>query len=293
MPEQLWTSEAEAGGRAALVMTGISHQVASAKEGPELSGKVGQRSSSAELPHPPPSMGVSNSMNLRNILRTGSFPALCLKHHHRWAGPWIIWPEGVITHIATANPIVQSFRETLAWSLEARGSQSSLKALSSLLCPGSLCVLQGSMLSTFRLFLYLLNSWIQQVSHGLYSMPATVQGLEVGKMNKTCPCTVFWEISVGTLICRSWKYCWQFLFLSLTYSQSNMWQNVRTWKYLMTECVHAKSLSHVQLLVTPWIVACQAPLSMGILHARILEWVAMPSFRESSQPRDWTQVLYH
>lgn len=83
MPEQLWTSEAEAGGRAALVMTGISHQVASAKEGPELSGKVGQRSSSAELPHPPPSMGVSNSMNLRDILRTGSFPALCLKHHHR------------------------------------------------------------------------------------------------------------------------------------------------------------------------------------------------------------------
>ena len=28
----------------------------------------------------------------------------------------------------------------------------------------------------------------------------------------------------------------------------------------------------------------------GILRARILEWVAMPSFRRSSQPRDWTQV---
>ena len=26
--------------------------------------------------------------------------------------------------------------------------------------------------------------------------------------------------------------------------------------------------------------------SMGILQARILEWVAMPSSRESSQPRD-------
>ena len=30
----------------------------------------------------------------------------------------------------------------------------------------------------------------------------------------------------------------------------------------------------------------QAPLSMGILQARILSWVAMPSSRESSQPRD-------
>ena len=31
-------------------------------------------------------------------------------------------------------------------------------------------------------------------------------------------------------------------------------------------------------------MACQAPLSMGILEARILEWVAMPSSRGSSQP---------
>ena len=30
----------------------------------------------------------------------------------------------------------------------------------------------------------------------------------------------------------------------------------------------------------------------GILQARILEWVAMPSSRGSSQPRDWTRVSY-
>ena len=42
--------------------------------------------------------------------------------------------------------------------------------------------------------------------------------------------------------------------------------------------------------MTPWTVTHQAPLSMGILQARILEWVAMPSSRESSQPRDRTQV---
>ena len=40
----------------------------------------------------------------------------------------------------------------------------------------------------------------------------------------------------------------------------------------------------------PWTVARQIPLSLGILQARILEWVAIPSCRGSSQPRDWTQV---
>ena len=37
---------------------------------------------------------------------------------------------------------------------------------------------------------------------------------------------------------------------------------------------------------------CNLPGSSihGILQARILEWVAMPSSRASSQPRDWTQV---
>ena len=43
-------------------------------------------------------------------------------------------------------------------------------------------------------------------------------------------------------------------------------------------------------LYHPRTIAYQAPLSMGILQARILEWVAMPSSRGSSQPRDWTQV---
>ena len=42
--------------------------------------------------------------------------------------------------------------------------------------------------------------------------------------------------------------------------------------------------------VTPRTVALQAPLSMGILQARILEWVTMPSSRGSSQPRDQIQV---
>ena len=58
--------------------------------------------------------------------------------------------------------------------------------------------------------------------------------------------------------------------------------NFVTWKW--------KSLSRVCFFATPWTIACQAPLSMWILQARILEWVAMPSSRGSSQPRDQTQV---
>ena len=55
---------------------------------------------------------------------------------------------------------------------------------------------------------------------------------------------------------------------------------------------YAVLLSHVWLFETPWTVARQAPLSIGILQARILEWVAMPSSRRSSQPRDQTQVSH-
>ena len=43
--------------------------------------------------------------------------------------------------------------------------------------------------------------------------------------------------------------------------------------------------------MTLWAAACQAPLSMGILQARILEWVAMPSSRGSSQPMDPNKVF--
>ena len=87
---------------------------------------------------------------------------------------------------------------------------------------------------------------------------------------------------------------------------------------------HVQSLQSCQLFVTLWTIACQAPLSMkfsghkysavlclatqscptvcdrkdcspqapvsmGILQARILEWVAMPSSRGSPEPRDRTQ----
>ena len=42
-------------------------------------------------------------------------------------------------------------------------------------------------------------------------------------------------------------------------------------------CMHAQSLSRVQLFVTPWIAACQAPLSMGLPRQECWSGVPCPS----------------
>ena len=68
----------------------------------------------------------------------------------------------------------------------------------------------------------------------------------------------------------------------------NSWE-VLTWRPARMQ-VCAWSLSCVWLFATLRTVALQAPLSMGTLQARILEWVAMPFSRGSSQTRDWAQV---
>ena len=49
--------------------------------------------------------------------------------------------------------------------------------------------------------------------------------------------------------------------------------------YIQCSCLVAKQF------MTRWTIVCQAPLSMGFLQARILEWVAIPFSRGSSQPR--------
>ena len=48
-------------------------------------------------------------------------------------------------------------------------------------------------------------------------------------------------------------------------------------------CVYAWSLGYIQLFVTPWTVAHWTSVH-GIFQARILEWVAISSSSESSQP---------
>ena len=69
--------------------------------------------------------------------------------------------------------------------------------------------------------------------------------------------------------------------------KDTIWQKVRViacfslWKW--------KLLRQVRFFVTPWTIARQAPLSMGILQTRILERVAISFSRGSSCPGDWTQ----
>ena len=57
-------------------------------------------------------------------------------------------------------------------------------------------------------------------------------------------------------------------------------------------CAALYLVTQLCLSVTSWTVVRHAPLSMGILQARILEWVAMLSSEGSSQLRDQTQVSY-
>ena len=75
------------------------------------------------------------------------------------------------------------------------------------------------------------------------------------------------------------------------------WATAKELEYV---CVCAQSLSCV------WVTLCCSPAGssvLGISQAKILEWVAIYSFRGYSQPRDWTcvsciscigrQILYH
>ena len=62
------------------------------------------------------------------------------------------------------------------------------------------------------------------------------------------------------------------------------------WPDLWHHAFVINHFSHVWLFTTLWTTAHQAPLSMGIFQARILEWVAMPSSRGSSSPKDQSHV---
>ena len=59
-----------------------------------------------------------------------------------------------------------------------------------------------------------------------------------------------------------------------------------------SRCCLLSCFSRVWLFATLWTIACQASLSMGILKAKILKWVAMPSSRGPSPPRNQTYISY-
>ena len=55
-------------------------------------------------------------------------------------------------------------------------------------------------------------------------------------------------------------------------------------------CVHMYVLSHVQLFVTPWTVARQAPLSMGFPRQEYWSGLPFPSPGDLSPFRHWTHI---
>ena len=70
-------------------------------------------------------------------------------------------------------------------------------------------------------------------------------------------------------------------------------QNLMTLTRMQAESqrkVKVKSLSRVQLLVTPWTAALPGFSIHGIFQARVLEWIAISFSRGSSRPRNQTRV---
>ena len=109
-----------------------------------------------------------------------------------------------------------------------------------------------------------------------------------------CPCNKVEEVLVHPLSLQGrdahfWRQSWRTEFLLQTPSCST--HRGRGGSRGFSRCSGSKEFS-VPLFVTQWAAACQAPLSMGILQARALEWVAMPCSRGSSQPRDQTHVSH-
>ena len=56
--------------------------------------------------------------------------------------------------------------------------------------------------------------------------------------------------------------------------------------------MHAQSLHLGPTLWDPIDCSLPGPSVHGVIQARILEWIALPSSRGSSRPRDWTCVSY-
>ena len=57
--------------------------------------------------------------------------------------------------------------------------------------------------------------------------------------------------------------------------------------------MHVVLVAQLCVTVTPWTVARQAPLSMGILQVRILEWAAIPIQGSNPGLLHCRRILYH
>ena len=77
--------------------------------------------------------------------------------------------------------------------------------------------------------------------------------------------------------------------LATTWGEDSCNSWILSSRVAQVKCV-LSHFSHTWLFVILWTIAHQAP--PGILQTRILEWVAVPSSRGSSRPRDRTCISY-
>ena len=108
--------------------------------------------------------------------------------------------------------------------------------------------------------------------------------------------------SPGEGIFYQLQYSWASLVAELVKNPPAMWE---TWvgkipwrrERLPTPVFWSGEFHHKELDTTEWLnwteLNWKTPWTVhGILQAKILEWVAFPFSRGSSQPRDWTQVSH-
>ena len=78
----------------------------------------------------------------------------------------------------------------------------------------------------------------------------------------------------------------------ITYISKSSLVSTRTGKSLLvfTTCMYAKLLQLCPTLCDPMDCSPACSSIQGILQVRILQWVAIPSSRGSSQPRGWTLI---
>ena len=85
------------------------------------------------------------------------------------------------------------------------------------------------------------------------------------------------------------SYCFSCLQQFLAHSENLMRNWMNDLRSCHDRCVHDKSLHSCMILCNPMDHSPRSSVH-GVFHARILEWVAMPFSRESSQSRDQTWI---
>ena len=102
-----------------------------------------------------------------------------------------------------------------------------------------------------------------------------------------------------TQMCLAWKMTFDHWLMDESERiKKTYWYIPSTWKSTGLTCGGLYVNLYVDTIVTESFLTLWDPMDctlpvcsvLGILQARILEWIAIPSSRGSSRPRDWTQV---